>query len=179
MPLILALLAALIFALPTHAQVHPEGHMDAAEAIGLMRAGGLNLYIRHAITDRAQIDTGRRGDRAGQRNIDARGEAQARALGDAFRALDIPVSAVSASEVFRALDTAQLAFGRGRVTILDVLIADDYTPRDPMADALAMRRVLAAPPAGGNAVFVGAPSRRRRFRKARWGWCARRAAASS
>jgi phosphohistidine phosphatase SixA len=101
------------------------------------------------------VDTGRRGDRAGQRNIDARGERQAKALGDAFRVLNIPITAVSASEVFRAKETAQIAFGAARVRILDVLIADDYTPRDASADAQVMRRILGQPPVTGNAVFVG------------------------
>lgn len=147
-----AILMGLVLAAPL---ARAEGHMDTGDAIALMRAGGLNLYIRHAITDRSQIDTGRRGDRAGQRNIDARGEAQARALGDAFRRLEIPVAAVSTSEVFRARETAELAFGRQRTTIVDALIADDYTSRDPMADAIAVRELLARPPASGNAVFVG------------------------
>jgi phosphohistidine phosphatase SixA len=157
MPRFFVLLAILLSTFPVNVSnpARAEGHMGTAEAVRLMQAGGLNLYIRHAITDRGQIDTGRRGDRAGQRNIDARGEAQARALGDALRRLGIPVSDVRTSEVFRAKETAELAFGADHVRILDVAIADDYTPRDPMADALAMRRVLGAPPASGNAVFVG------------------------
>lgn len=143
----------LIIALANPARA--EGHLDPARAIALMQAGGLNLYIRHAITDRSQVDTGRRGDRAGQRNLDARGRAQAAALGEAFRQLDIEVSAVASSEVFRARDTAELAFGPERVVIIDVLIADDYTPRDAYADALAVRALLGGSPASGNAVFVG------------------------
>jgi phosphohistidine phosphatase SixA len=130
-----------------------EGHLDMEVALRLLRGGGLNLYIRHAITDRSQFDTGRRGDRAGQRNIDARGEAQARALGEALRRLGVPIGAVATSEVFRAADTARLAFGEARV--VDVLIADDYTPRDAMADAMGVRRLLARRPTRGNDVFVG------------------------
>lgn len=150
-----ALLAIIALCLSLGLPARAEGHMEAREAIRLMQAGGLNLYMRHAITDRSQIDTGRRGDRTGQRNIDARGEAQARALGEAFRRLAIPVGAVSASEVFRARETAELAFGSSRVGIVEALIADDYTPRDPMQDAIAARRLLAKPPKAGNDVFVG------------------------
>ncbi len=130
-----------------------EGHLDTDRALALLRAGGLNLYVRHAITDRAQVDTGRRGDRAGQRNLDDRGRAQARALGEALRRLSVPIGAVATSEVFRARDTAELAFGRAE--IVDVLIADDYTPREALADAAAVRALLGRPPASGNAVFVG------------------------
>lgn len=143
------LLATALVAGPARA----EGHLETTEALRLLRAGGLNLYIRHAITDRSQIDTGRRGDRAGQRNIDQRGEAQARALGEALRRLSVPIGEVMTSEVFRAAETATLAFGEAR--IVDVLIADDYTPRDAFADALAVRALLARPPARANAVFVG------------------------
>jgi phosphohistidine phosphatase SixA len=124
-------------------------------ALSVLRAGGLNLYLRHGITDRSQVDTGRRGDRAGQRNLDARGRAQASALGQAFARLGIPVGRVFASEVFRAHDTATLMFGPARVEVLEALIADDYTPRDPRDDAAAMRSRLAQPPSAGNDVFVG------------------------
>jgi phosphohistidine phosphatase SixA len=124
-----------------------------AEAVARLRAGGLNLYIRHAITDRSQVDTGRRGDRAGQRNLSEAGRAQAARLGEAFRALNIPVAEALTSEVFRAADTAELAFGRARIE--RDLIADDYTPGDALADARAVSRRLAEPVAGGNRVMVG------------------------
>jgi phosphohistidine phosphatase SixA len=142
-----------IFALAASARA--EAHLDPARAIALMQAGGLNLYMRHAITDRTQRDTGRRGDRAGQRNLDARGKAQAAALGEAFKRLNITVTWVATSEVFRARDTAEIAFGAANVAVIDALIADDYTPRDPMADAMAVRQLLNRPPASGNATFVG------------------------
>jgi phosphohistidine phosphatase SixA len=122
-------------------------------ALALLRAGGLNLFIRHAITDRSQFDTGRRGDRAGQRNLSAAGEAQARALGEAFRRHRIPVAEVLTSEVYRALETAQFAFGQMRVEF--DLIADDYAPNDPFVNARAVSRRLAEPVAGGNRVMVG------------------------
>jgi phosphohistidine phosphatase SixA len=133
--------------------VRGEGLMPLASALPALRAGGLNLYLRHAITDRSQVDTGRRGDRAGQRNLSAAGRAQASALWQAFRRLAIPVGRVWTSEVFRARDTAELAFGGA--TVLDPLIADDYTPGEAREDAAAMRALLARPPAAGNDIFVG------------------------
>lgn len=121
----------------------------------LLRAGGFNLYFRHGITDRSQLDTGRRGDRAGQRNLSEAGREQATRLGQAIRALEIPVQEVLTSEVFRAQDTAELAFGRGRVRVERDLIADDYTPGSASDDARAVARRLAQPIAGGNRVMVG------------------------
>jgi len=131
-----------------------QGFACLADPVALLRAGGLNLYLRHATTDRSQADTGRRGDRAGQRNLSEAGRAQATALGEAFRRLAIPVSEVVTSEVFRSLDTAELAFGRVRVE--RDLIADDYTPGDAGEDARAVSRRLAVPPTPGtNRVLVG------------------------
>lgn len=129
--------------------------LPEAEAIPMLRAGGFNLYFRHAITDRSQVDTGRRGDRAGQRNLNEAGRVQATRLGEAFRALQIPVAEVLSSEVFRAKDTAELAFGAARVRVERDLIADDYTPGDALADARAVSRRLAEPVTGGNRVMVG------------------------
>ena len=125
----------------------------AQSFMSMLRAGGLNLYLRHAITDRTQSDTGQRGVRAAQRNLSAAGEAQARALGEAFRRLGIPVAEVLTSEVFRALETARLAFGGARIH--PNLIADDYTAGDPAADARAVSALLATPVANGNRVLVG------------------------
>ncbi len=129
-----------------------QGFAFIPEPLPLLRAGGLNLYLRHAITDRTQIDTGRRGDRAGQRNLSEAGRAQARALGEALRRHAIPVTEVLTSEVFRARDTAELAFGTARVE--RDLIADDYTPGHATEDAAAVSRRLAEPVAG-NRVMVG------------------------
>lgn len=123
--------------------------------VPLLRAGGLNLYFRHAITDRAQVDTGRRGDRAGQRNLSEAGRQQATRLGLAIRALNIPVSDVLTSEVFRAQDTAELAFARAQIRVERDLIADDYTPGSASDDARAVSRRLAQPVADGNRVLIG------------------------
>ncbi|MBE9604377.1 histidine phosphatase family protein [Acetobacteraceae bacterium H6797] len=152
---LIALLAAA--PLPGMAQesvpVNAPSLLAAPAALALLREGGLNLYMRHAITDRSQADSGRRGERAGQRNLSAAGEVQASALGAAFRTLGLPLGEVLTSEVFRAQDTAKLAFGEARIH--PALIADDYTARDPRVDAAEVSALLAQPPAGGNRVLVG------------------------
>ncbi|MCW8087985.1 histidine phosphatase family protein [Sabulicella glaciei] len=130
-----------------------SGFVPTEQGIALLRGGGLNLYLRHAITDRSQSDTGRRGDRAAQRNLSAAGRAQAAALGEAFRRHGITVAEVLSSEVFRARDTAELAFGGAR--IVPSLIADDYTSGDARADAAEVSRLLGQTVSGGNRVLVG------------------------
>ena len=102
----------------------------AGSALAALRAGGHVGYMRHAITDRSQVDTGRLGDRAGQRNLSPEGRAQAAAIGRALATLGVPVGAVLTSAVFRARDTADLAFGPGRAEVVPELVADDYEP-DP------------------------------------------------
>jgi phosphohistidine phosphatase SixA len=149
-------LAALVAARPAAASI-PAVDAGAEALAGRMRAGGLVLYIRHALTNRADRDSGIVAVREGQRNITAAGVAQARRLGAAFRALPVPHGQVLAGPVFRARETAEHAFGREAVTIVTDLIADDYAAgHDYGAIVTAMRRRLAtSPPAGLNTVLVG------------------------
>jgi phosphohistidine phosphatase SixA len=49
-----------------------------------------------------------------QRNLDERGRAQARRIGDAFRQNGVAVGAVLSSPRCRCLDTARLAFGQAQ-----------------------------------------------------------------
>ncbi len=143
-------LAALLLACPAVVRANPA-------LVAALRGGGHSIYLRHAITDRSQVDTGRLDDRAGQRNLSAAGEAQARALGAAWRRLGLPLGMVLTSPVFRALETARLAFGADAVQIAPYLTADDYTP-DPgllMRNIAQTRARLAQPPGSGNDLLVG------------------------
>ena len=123
--------------------------------VGALRGGGFVLYMRHAITDRSQVDTGRLGDRAGQRNLSAAGVAQARALGEAMARLGIPLRPIRSSPVFRASDTAALMARGAPVDVTMELVADDYTHDVPGAIASARRAMGTPPPAGSNALLVG------------------------
>jgi phosphohistidine phosphatase SixA len=100
---------------------------EAASLVAALRAGGVVAVMRHGITDRSQVDTGDLANRAGQRNLSEAGRAQSIRTGRAVAALGIPLGQVLASPVFRALDTADLAFGSRRVVEAN-LTADDYTP---------------------------------------------------
>lgn len=79
------------------------------------------------------------GDCTTQRNLDERGRAQARAIGEAFRARGIVVGRVVSSQWCRALETAQLAFP-GRVeqdTAFNSFFADPAEQPQTTARALA------------------------------------------
>ena len=127
-----------------------------AQLISAMREGGKVVFLRHAATVQEQIDTGRLGDRAGQRNLSPVGIEQARALGRAFRALDISFGRILASPVFRARDTAELAFGAGNFTESMEVVADDYAGGQVNFMVESTGRLLRTPPPSGtNLLLVG------------------------
>jgi phosphohistidine phosphatase SixA len=129
---------------------------DAEILVAAMQDGGKVIYLRHGITNQAEVDTGRLGDRAGQRNLTAAGIAQAKALGNAFRALSVPMGEILASPVFRARDTAELAFGADNIEVTMDIVADDYAGRNMSAMLTATTRLLRTPPPrGDNRILVG------------------------
>lgn len=132
----------------------PEG----AALIAALRQGGHVLFVRHADTRGEPCDRSYRvGDRAGQRNISALGRAQSAQLGARLAELGIPVSLpVLAGPVYRARDTAEIAFGANRVEVTDSLLADDYAGARLGWVIDEHRRLFAAPaPVGMNRVLVG------------------------
>lgn len=132
----------------------PEG----TALVARLRRGGLVIFLRHADTAGEPCDRSFRiGDRAGQRNISPAGRRQAAEIGARLAALGIPVGLpVLASPVFRARDTAELAFGAEQLSVADGLIADDYAGSRLDWVLAEHRRLFAAPvPAGTNRVLVG------------------------
>ena len=128
----------------------------AADLVMAMREGGKVVFLRHATTVQEQIDTGRLGDRAGQRNLSPAGIEQARALGRAFRALDIRFHQILSSPVFRARDTAEFAFGVGNFTESMEVVADEYAGNQVSFMVESTRRLLrTAQPAGSNLLLIG------------------------
>jgi virginiamycin B lyase len=122
-----------------------------------LRRGGYVLAFRHAATDFSMTDETRDfSDCSRQRNLSPKGRRQARAIGNAFRRLRIPVGRVLASPLCRTRATARLAFGRVRPS--RSLLSAEFLPGDPAADERQprrLRRLLAQPPGGtANTVLV-------------------------
>ncbi|HEY5616848.1 MAG TPA: histidine phosphatase family protein [Vicinamibacterales bacterium] len=130
---------------------------SAAEVlVAAIQDGGKVIYVRHATTDQRQVDTGRLGDRSGQRNLSPDGIRQAEALGRALRALRVPLNEILASPVFRARDTAELAFSDDLVRVTMDLVADEYAGDHLRTMIEATRRLLRTVPGPGmNRVLVG------------------------
>jgi broad specificity phosphatase PhoE len=111
------------------------------------------IYFRHAATDRSQEDTDTQNleNCQTQRNLNDQGRADARAIGEAFQTLGIPVGQVLSSGYCRARDTAQLAFARAEIT--PDLTGFPSELRDQRIAAL--RHMLSTPPQSGmNTVLV-------------------------
>lgn len=143
------------------AQTIAPASPDTPEGMALvdrLREGGLVMYFRHADTTGTTCDrTYRIGDRAGQRNISEDGREQSRRIGVAMRELEVPIHyPVLAGPVFRARDTAELAFGVERVEVTDSLLADDYAGSRLNWVLSEHRRLFSEPVApGANRVLVG------------------------
>jgi phosphohistidine phosphatase SixA len=124
--------------------------------LGDLRHGGFVIYFRHAATEQTGA-TDEASDLSRcetQRNLSAEGRAQAQGIGEAIRALGIPVGTVAASPFCRTRDTARLAFGRFTVNKdLYFVISTDAGETKRLADSL--RRMLSTPPANGtNSMLV-------------------------
>ena len=122
-----------------------------------LRHGGYVVFLRHGSTSRDQQDTDRDhlDDCSKQRNLSDRGRADAAAVGEAFRALHIPVGDVRASPYCRCMDTARLAFGRvEKEPKLIYSVGASRQERDTLTYAL-QELLSIAPPVGENTVLAG------------------------
>ena len=125
-----------------------------SDAVGLLRAGGCAVLLRHAQTTAGIGDPPefRLGDCRTQRNLSEAGRAQSRRIGEWFAAQRLQPAAVRSSAWCRCIDTAQLAFGR-------------HTPWPPLNSTFndrvqstdanqALRHALASIPPGAFEVWV-------------------------
>ncbi len=134
-------------AAPVALAVHPRPEVDPAnrlagrELIRALREGGLVLYLRHT-------ETGVITDECGVSNLSARGEQDAVRVGQALRALKVPIGKVLSSDVCRVRDTARL------LDVGEVEIAEDLSnvPKRSGHDFHAgrMRLLATLPPKGTN-----------------------------
>lgn len=102
-----------LFALLALALWQPLAQADAA-LWKLLAGGGQVLMIRHGLTTPGVGDPPgfRLEDCATQRNLSEEGRAEARKLGAALKARNVPIGEVLASPWCRCVETARLAFGR-------------------------------------------------------------------
>jgi phosphohistidine phosphatase SixA len=128
------------------------------EIADALRAGGNVIVFRHGATlsDQADTDPLNPDNIAKQRQLNAKGEEAAKALGEAFRQIGVPVSKAITSQFNRAYQTAKLA------GFADVEKSADVTegglvvsPNENNRRAAAFRKLASTvPPTGTNVVIV-------------------------
>ena len=139
-----------------------EGVLGDAELVAALRAGGLNIYFRHAATDWSQHDhVSRYGDWLSCdgnriRQLSNTGRAHAKAIGSAMRRLRVPVARIISSPYCRCLETAK-ALGLGPVQsatdVMNLRVAQYFGGRDAIVSRA--QWLLSTPPAPAtNTVIV-------------------------
>ena len=114
-----AVLAALLFAVPAHADDGAEGK----RALAALKAGGHYGLMRHAHAAGIDEPPGAQlGDCGMQRNLDDAGKAQARAVGEGLRRAGVTIFKLYAGRWCRTMETAEL-MAVGDVEALDILNA--------------------------------------------------------
>ncbi len=130
--------------------------MRGPELVAALREGGLVIMMRHMSTDDYVPEDGahRESECETQRNLDDRGQQEAKALGRAFEVLGIPVGAVLSSPYCRCVETGMLAFGKVEQSkALAVFGALSGAEKDERGKKV--REMLNTPPgAGENTVLI-------------------------
>jgi phosphohistidine phosphatase SixA len=128
-----------------------------SEVVPELQKGGYVLFVRHPKTDPDQADTDplHLDNVKAQRHLTDEGRKQAKALGEALRALKVPVGKVVASKFHRAQEAAKL-LDVGEVTAsLDVTEGGlVVSPRENERRAKALRELLSTATAEGKNVVI-------------------------
>ena len=127
-----------------------------------LQQGGLNIFIRHAITPgkdpiKFNPPTERPNDcSSGSRQLNDEGRAQSRLIGQRIKELNIPIGEVYSSSFCRCEETAKLAFDR--VTSTDLLLVRPGVFKPDLDRALRSiptKGFFNKVPSGKNNVYVG------------------------
>jgi broad specificity phosphatase PhoE len=128
------------------------------ELLGKLRAGGHVIVLRHGATHADQADTDPlKLDNVGQqRQLNDKGRADARALGDALKRVKVPFGRVYSSRFQRAVETARLVAGKEPETTNDITEGGlVVSPNENNRRMQALRALVArAPEPGANTLIV-------------------------
>lgn len=142
------------------AQTFPT--LSDIDLVQTLREGGFNIYFRHAATDWSQSDkVGAKDDwlscdSSRMRQLSADGRQTSIDIGNAIRALGLPIGKVMASPYCRTVETAQLMqLGAVEATtdVMNLRVASYFGGRDAIIGTAQMR-LSTRPAAATNAVIV-------------------------
>jgi broad specificity phosphatase PhoE len=129
-----------------------------AEILKELRGGGHVIVVRHGAThtDQADTDPLNLDNVAKQRQLNDKGRADAKAVGDAFKAAGVPIGKSYSSRFYRAVETARLIGGKDPEATADVSEGGQVvTPNENNRRTQALRRMIGtAPNAGTNTLIV-------------------------
>jgi len=149
----LALLVAVFFVGSAWGQTSPA----TGDVLKLLRGGGYVIVFRHGAThtDQADTDPLNLDNVAKQRQLNDKGRADAKAVGEAFRAAGIPIGKSYSSRFQRAVETARLIGGKEPQTKLDLSEGGlVVTPNENNRRTQAMRALVATAPDPGTNTFI-------------------------
>ncbi len=151
---LLALLVAWVVGMtPVWSQTPPT-----SEILTLLRSGGYVIVVRHGAThaDQADTDPLNLDNVAKQRQLNDKGRADARALGEVFKNGGVPIGRSYSSRFFRAVETARLIAGKEPVTTPDISEGGlVVSPNENNRRTRALREMAATTPeAGTNTLIV-------------------------
>ena len=127
------------------------------DVLSKLRAGGHVIVLRHGATPNDQADTDplNLDNVAKQRQLNDKGRADARAVGNTFKAAGVPIGKSISSRFYRAVETAQLIGGKDPEPTPDVSEGGlVVTPNENNRRAQALRTIAATPPAAGTNTLV-------------------------
>lgn len=151
---ILAVLLVALAATPGLAQ--RSASVD--EVVQALRGGGHVIVVRHGAThpDQADTDPLNHDNVAKQRQLNDKGRAQARGVGEVLRAAGVPIGKAYTSRFQRAVETARLIAGKEPQALLDITEGGlVVSPNENNRRAQALRALVgAAPDPGTNTLIV-------------------------
>src|SRR5436309_15821269 len=125
---------------------------SAGDVLKLLRGGGYVIVFRHGAThaDQADTDPLNLDNVAKQRQLNDKGRADAKAVGDVFKAAGIPIGKSYSSRFQRAVETARLIGGKEPQTTLDISEGGlVVTPNENTRRMQALRALVATAPDPG------------------------------
>jgi phosphohistidine phosphatase SixA len=124
------------------------------------RRGGQIVYFRHGATDPNERDTDpdNLANCATQRNLTEAGRQQGRTIGEALRAMNVPVGQIFSSGYCRAREYARLIFNQDAEVEASMALPDLLSEQQRAQNTEAFKRLLARPPQPGVNTFMVAHS---------------------
>jgi phosphohistidine phosphatase SixA len=156
MAIVTRALAALILTLVV-GSAWAQSSPPVGAILTLLRGGGYVVVFRHGAThaDQADTDPLNLDNVAKQRQLNDKGRADAKAVGDAFKAAGVPIGKSISSRFYRAVETAKLIGGKDPEPTPDMTEGGlVVTPNENNRRAQALRAIAAATPAAGTNTLV-------------------------